>query len=67
MEQFYTEGKTFEKIDFKNNRLNPGEYENCRFLNCDFSNSDLSDFKFTDCEFSECNLSLASLTGTILR
>jgi hypothetical protein len=29
MELIYIEGKTFEKIDFKENPLSNGEYENC--------------------------------------
>jgi len=66
MEQLYIEDKTFDNIDFKENPLKKGEYENCDFINCDFSNSDLSDIKFSDCHFADCNLSLTKLSGTVL-
>lgn len=67
MEYAYIEEKTFAKVDFRNNPLNIGDYENCRFLSCDFSNSDLSDRKFTDCEFVECNLSMVKIIKTVFR
>ncbi|MHB9054800.1 MAG: pentapeptide repeat-containing protein [Paludibacteraceae bacterium] len=61
MEKAYISEKIFEKIDYQNNPLAKGEYENCHFRNCDFSNRDLSTYRFIDCEFLECNLSLAKL------
>jgi uncharacterized protein YjbI with pentapeptide repeats len=67
MEQTYTEGKAFNKVDFKESPLTKGEYENCTFINCDFSNSDLIDIKFIECGFTGCNLSLAKLTNTAWR
>ncbi len=67
MEQIYIEDKTFDNIDFKENPLKKGEYENCDFINCDFSNSDLSDIRFSDCHFVDCNLSLTKLIGTVLQ
>ena len=67
MEETYVEGKTFDKVDFKEKVLAKGEYENCTFVNCDFSNADLGDIKFADCKFSNCNLSLSKLANTALR
>lgn len=64
MEQAYTAEKTFDKINFKENPLPKGDYENCRFIGCDLSDTDLSGCKFSDCEFISCNLSLAKLHKT---
>ena len=61
MHQTYIEERTFKKIDFKENPLIKGEYENCSFINCDFSNTDLSEIVFSECEFTDCNLSLVKL------
>lgn len=63
----YLLDEIFDKIDYRDDFLAKGEYENCRFRNCDFSNSDLSGIKFIDCEFSGCNLSLVKLTTTVFR
>jgi fluoroquinolone resistance protein len=67
MEQVYIENKIFDKNDFVQSPLAPGEYENCTFLNCDFSNSDLSNILFIECEFVDCNLSLVKLIKTVFR
>ncbi|KAA6329126.1 hypothetical protein EZS27_022035 [termite gut metagenome] len=56
MEQAYIHGQTFDKIDFRENYLVKGEYENCTFKNCDFSNSDLSNIKFFECGFIACKV-----------
>ena len=58
------EESSFDKIDYTQNSLAKGEYENCTFNNCNFSNSDLSGIKFSDCEFLGCDLSLAKLART---
>src|SRR6266487_1853762 len=63
---YKTEG-TFANIDFTENPLAKGEYENCTFLNCNFSGADLSEIKFSECEFIACNLSLAKLVNTAIR
>jgi fluoroquinolone resistance protein len=67
MEQVYTEGETFNKVDFTITPLVTGEYDNCTFINCDFSNSDLSEIIFLDCKFEGCNMSMAKLINTVLR
>jgi fluoroquinolone resistance protein len=58
--------KVFEKIDFTENKLIPGEFENCTFMNCNFKNIDLSNFIFNDCKFDSCDFSLAILKNTLL-
>ena len=67
MQENYHEDHTFDTIDFTQEVLPTGDYENCRFIQCDFSSIDLSDRKFADCEFTACNLSLAKLNRTAFR
>lgn len=66
MTQVFIEEQTFDKIDFTQDPLSKGEYENCAFLNCNLSYANLSEIKFLECEFSGCNISLAKLTQTAL-
>jgi fluoroquinolone resistance protein len=66
LERGYTEGKTFEKINFSKNPLFPGEYETCHYIHCDFSDANLSKIKFSSCEFVDWNFSLEKLTKTSL-
>lgn len=63
----YTEGKTFTGVNFQEEHLGKGEYENCVFKSCDFSNIDLSEINFSECEFVDCNLSLAQMMKTAFR
>ena len=67
MSQAFTQDQTFDKIDFSQEPLLKGEYEQCMFTNCNFEGSNLTEFKFVDCEFRDCNLSLAQIHGTVLR
>lgn len=60
----YFTDKTFEKVNFKNDPLEKGEYEQCSFKECDLSEADLSQIKFIECHFTNCNLSLAKLGKT---
>jgi fluoroquinolone resistance protein len=64
MNEFYIEGKTFDKVDFNANPLAKGDYEDCHFINCNFSKTDLSNFFFSGCEFTGCDLSLVKLVKT---
>lgn len=64
MEQSYTTEKTFDKVNFSEDPLVKGDYENCHFINCDFSKTDLSHFYFSGCEFTGCNLSMVKLVKT---
>lgn len=67
MSQAFTQDQTFNKINFTEEPLLKGEYENCTFTNCNFEETNLTEFKFIDCEFRDCNLSLVLLHGTVLR
>jgi fluoroquinolone resistance protein len=61
MEIIIHDDKTFENIDFSENRVSKREFNNCKFLNCNFQKADLSSNDFVDCSFNNCNLSLAVL------
>ena len=61
----YIENKKFEKINFSEEILPKGEYENCSFLNCIFYKSDVSNSAFRDCEFESCDFSLATIRNTV--
>ena len=67
MSAIYMEDKTFNKIDFTQNPLAKGDYENCTFIQCNFESTDLSGFQFIDCAFNGCNLSLVKLNTTVFR
>ncbi len=59
--------KDFRGIDYTENKLGKGEYENCVFNGCDFSDSDLSNNHFMECKFIDCNLSNANLKHTMFK
>lgn len=59
--------KTFQNIDYTQNVIDKGEFENCVFSQCNFEGVDLSQNIFIDCTFSSCNLSLSKLTKTAFR
>ena len=67
MSQTYTQDQTFNKLNFTQQPLPKGEYENCFFTNCNFEETNLTEYKFVNCEFHDCNWSLAMLHGTVLR
>ena len=67
MEQAYIEDKNFENVDFSQQKIAVGDYDNCVFTNCNFSDTILSKFSFSDCSFVDCNLCMVKLTGTTLR
>lgn len=67
MSQAFTQDQTFDKLNFSQEPLTKGEYENCTFTNCNFEETNLTEVKFIDCEFRDCNWSLAQLHGTVLR
>jgi uncharacterized protein YjbI with pentapeptide repeats len=56
--------RTFNKLSFREQPLEAGEYDHCQFSDCDFSELDLMHFKFIDCTFLTCNFSLAKTNGT---
>lgn len=49
--------KNYHRIDFKDEVLQAGEYESCKFSDCIFSEVSLKDFRFMDCRFENCDLS----------
>lgn len=67
MSQAFTQDQIFDKLDFTQEPLAKGEYENCMFTNCNFEEINLNDIKFMDCNFQDCNWSLVQLNGTVLR
>ena len=67
MSQAFTQDQIFDKLDFTQEPLPKGEYENCIFTNCNFEETNLNDIKFMDCNFQDCNWSLVQLNGTVLR
>lgn len=67
MSQAFTQDQIFDKLDFTQEPLPKGEYENCKFTNCNFEETNLNDIKFMDCNFQDCNWSLVQLNGTVLR
>ncbi len=67
MERSLTGSKNFVKVNFTENPLPGGEYEDCLFDHCDLSRADLTGIRFTECIFRDCNLSSARLAQTVLR
>jgi fluoroquinolone resistance protein len=63
----YTESKTFDGINFAEEALAKGEFENCTFRNCHLAEFDLSGFVFIDCVFEGCDLSMVKLKNTSFR
>ncbi len=64
MHPILIEEQTFNKINFREEKLTKADYELCSFETCDFSNSDLSNIKFIECEFIDCNLSSSNTHDT---
>ena len=67
MPKLYTEGKTFNGVDFTAQALPIGNYEGCTFVNCNFSNTNLSDVYFIECKLEQCNVSVATIANTAFR
>ena len=67
MEKEYIKDKIFQGINFSDEGIKKGEYDNCKFDNCFFANSDLSDISFIECEFKNCDFSLAKVINTSFR
>jgi fluoroquinolone resistance protein len=61
------QNKTFENIDYSEQKINNSEFFKCEFINCNFSKSDLSYNDFMECSFKNCNFSLAVLQNTGLK
>ena len=67
MSQAFIQDQNFDKLDYTQEPLAKGEYENSTFTNCNFEETNLNDIKFISCDFHDCNWSLAQLNGTVLR
>jgi fluoroquinolone resistance protein len=67
MDRSYAENQEFQKINFAEDPLPFGDYENCRFGNGNFANANLSGFRFTDCSFTACNMGMAGIKDTAFR
>ncbi len=63
----FIENRTFEKIDFREDKLAVGSYEECRFINCNFNSVDLSGMTFMNCTFEDCDGTLVKLKNTSLQ
>jgi fluoroquinolone resistance protein len=64
MDTVLHEDKTFNNIDYTENKLPKSEFVDCTFINCNFSKADISHHDFLDCHFKDCNLSLAVMENT---
>ncbi len=60
------DGKSFEKVDYKEKAASGREFQDCIFTQCNFSGSNFSGSKFIDCTFAGCNLSLLKLDQSTL-
>lgn len=67
MKDTFVENHSYENLDFTQEPLNTGTYEECNFISCNFTGLSLTDFRFIDCEFINCNLSLVKPGNTVLR
>jgi len=67
MKSTITDNRRFEKIDFREERLAGGSYEECNFINCNFNCVDLSGMTFFKCIFEGCDASLVKLKNTSLQ
>ena len=67
MDLLLNQNKTFENIDYSEQKITDSEYFKCEFINCNFSKSDLSHNDFMECSFQNCNFSLAILNNTGLK
>jgi len=67
MNTSFTDNRRFDKIDFRENALPDGSYEECQFINCNFNGVDLSGRTFVSCTFDGCDASLVKLKNTSLQ
>ncbi|QNL50216.1 pentapeptide repeat-containing protein [Olivibacter sp. SDN3] len=63
-EQILHESKTFEHINYAEQRLENREFINCTFIRCNFNKSNLGNNDFVDCHFKYCDFSLTILHHT---
>jgi len=63
----YFDEKDYNGIDFSEEELIQGEYENCLFSNCSFVDFTLDNYQFSECQFVNCDLSNATIAHAIFR
>ncbi len=59
--------QSYNKVVFREARLDHREFDRCVFRHCDFSGTTFFECTFIECEFIDCNLSMASLGATGLK
>lgn len=67
MDKAFIADKEFRNINFNQDTLAKGDYENCSFHGCNFSESYLDNQNFMECLFVDCNLSNANLAHTTFK
>jgi fluoroquinolone resistance protein len=60
----YSEGDSFDGIDFSHADLRERSFQDCAFVSCVFEKSDLFGSSFRDCSFRKCQLTLPGLKNT---
>ena len=63
----FQDSQEFKNINFSENKLPTGDYEDCVFSGCTFTGCYLNGSNFGDCEFVDCDLSMVNLTGVTIR
>ena len=67
MSEVLIEDEHFQEINYTENHLPKGKYDNCIFLNCDFTKSNISNITFVECKFENCDFSLVTSKNTAFR
>lgn len=67
MTKAFIDNEEFLGMDYTENPLAKGDYEDCTFASCTFTNSDLSTINFAECEFINCDLSMAKVDNTAFK
>ena len=67
MSKSLIEDKVYEKLNFKEQELEKGDYENCTFVNCIFAGANISGINFASCTFKNCDMTMVKLGKTAMR
>ena len=59
--------KSFEDINYSENKWTNSEFYKCKFIGCNFTESDLRGKIFEDCSFEECNFSMTEIDDVSFR
>ena len=63
----YFDSEIFSKVDYRQQNIHKGEYDNCTFKYCNFENVHVTNIQFIECEFIECNFSNAIVKNTAFK